>query len=115
RGLLGVELLPAHAQQAPGEVQLDLLTLLRQLVEAGVLYHQEGQRLVDQVALVDERVAPGHDRQDPRALQRQDRLLPRRTRTPPLARDHHPPALLDLAREVWPDEVERFRSQLGKR
>src|SRR5712692_157689 len=87
--LLGLELLPGDADAAAREVDLHLRAVLRHLVDRIVPHHQERQRLVDQVALVDERVALRHDGLDAGALERQHGLLARAARAPSLAGDDH--------------------------
>jgi hypothetical protein len=68
--------LPAPGAHSPGrQVHLDLGALIRKPVEFVVGDHQIGQRLVDEVALMDEGKAPGQHRANARPLQRPHRLL----------------------------------------
>ena len=79
-------------------------------MERFVLDDHERQRLVDEVALVDERVALRDDGLDAGAFQRQHRLFARAARSPSLARDDHRRAFAGALHELGPHVVERLRS-----
>src|SRR5260370_96985 len=90
------------------QVHLHLRSLLSQLVEGRIVHDEIGQRLVHQIALVDEGVALGDDGLDARPPKRPHRHVARAAAAPALARHHDRRAVPRTLAELRPHVVERI-------
>src|SRR5487761_2033206 len=103
----------AHTSNA--EVNFQFRALHCERIKRRVMYHQEGERLIDQITLVDERIAPGDDDLNACALQRPDGHLARATAPPAILRDDDGRALARPLAEFRTNIVERLLAERFRR